>query len=456
MSTSFVKTAPPASFTCACDKSMRTACDGLPFFGKSGGKEFCVLHLPEKEKAADFEAAIQRKLADKDFNFRGVWFPREVTFENFVFEKRANFTDAEFTSTVKFVDAVFNAEAKFIRTKFNGRVDFSQARFMQAAYYYSAVFGGEAAFASSTFADGVNFGYALFMQTAYFIRTTFGAEANFAKTVFKRDANFSYATFKAHLRFSGENYKAMPAESMTFKRARIDKPSHVTFHAFSLRPHWFISINTREFQFTNIRWRVYKTERAIEILRQSEEQEERDPIETTLETIGKGAVPLRRLLGRVYRDLAINCEDNHQYDSASKFRYLAMDLQRLEHAGRFGFWRLEWWYWLASGYGERVWRALVGLIGIWLLFSLLYTQVGFEQRPQRPPAAGDAAAQRTVAEPLRGWGRLLNYSAGVMTLQKPEPRPATDAAQAVVTLETILGPVQAALLALAIRRKFMR
>jgi hypothetical protein len=43
-----------------------------------------------------------------------------------------------------------------------------------------------------------------------------------------------------------------------------------------------------------------------------------------------------------------------------------------------------------------------------------------------------------------------------MTLQKPEPRPATGAAQAVVMLETILGPVQAALLALAIRRKFMR
>jgi uncharacterized protein (DUF433 family) len=42
-----------------------------------------------------------------------------------------------------------------------------------------------------------------------------------------------------------------------------------------------------------------------------------------------------------------------------------------------------------------------------------------------------------------------------MTFQKPEPRPATPAAQTVVLLETILGPVQAALLALAIRRKFM-
>ena len=52
--------------------------------------------------------------------------------------------------------------------------------------------------------------------------------------------------------------------------------------------------------------------------------------------------------------------------------------------------------------------------------------------------------------------RALTYSTAVMTLQKPEPRPATTAAQTVVLLETILGPVQAALLALGIRRKFMR
>jgi hypothetical protein len=43
-----------------------------------------------------------------------------------------------------------------------------------------------------------------------------------------------------------------------------------------------------------------------------------------------------------------------------------------------------------------------------------------------------------------------------MTFQKPEPRPTTTAAQALALFETILGPVQAALLALAIRRKFMR
>jgi len=61
----------------------------------------------------------------------------------------------------------------------------------------------------------------------------------------------------------------------------------------------------------------------------------------------------------------------------------------------------------------------------------------------------------SIGAPLK-FSRALTYSAGVMTLQKPEPQPATAEAQTVVLLETILGPVQAALLALAIRRKFMR
>ena len=60
-----------------------------------------------------------------------------------------------------------------------------------------------------------------------------------------------------------------------------------------------------------------------------------------------------------------------------------------------------------------------------------------------------------MGAPLK-FSRALAYSAGVMTLQKPEPRPATIAGQTLVLLETVLGPVQAALLALAIRRKFMR
>ncbi|PYS78288.1 MAG: hypothetical protein DMF66_06940 [Acidobacteria bacterium] len=137
-----------------------------------------------------------------------------------------------------------------------------------------------------------------------------------------------------------------------------------------------------------------------------------------------------------------------------------MEVRRLEGWQgwrNFASWMLNWGYLLASGYGERVGQAFLMLLGIWLLAAALYTQVGFARWEPRIATEKEAAAARRdeVGEPLRP-SRALTYSLGVMTLQKPEPRPATNAAQSLVMLETILGPVQAALLALAIRRKFMR
>jgi hypothetical protein len=108
-------------------------------------------------------------------------------------------------------------------------------------------------------------------------------------------------------------------------------------------------------------------------------------------------------------------------------------------------------------YGERIARAAGVLLGIVVLCAALYTRVGFVRWEPRVSSESEVAtAQRDeTGAPLK-LTRALTYSAAVMTFQRPEPKPATTAAQTIVLLETILGPVQAALLALAIRRKFMR
>jgi hypothetical protein len=77
------------------------------------------------------------------------------------------------------------------------------------------------------------------------------------------------------------------------------------------------------------------------------------------------------------------------------------------------------------------------MLAIWVSFAYLYTRTGF------------------VNDSL-DYSRSLLYSLKVMLLQKPEPKPATFWADAMVILQMILGPLQAALLALAVRRKFMR
>jgi hypothetical protein len=85
-----------------------------------------------------------------------------------------------------------------------------------------------------------------------------------------------------------------------------------------------------------------------------------------------------RLLSITCRQLALNSEENHRYDQGSDFRFFAMELQRKEG------WRtrgpfvgiLQFLYRHLSGYGEEVGRAFLILLGIWVLFALLYTQIG--------------------------------------------------------------------------------
>lgn len=121
--------------------------------------------------------------------------------------------------------------------------------------------------------------------------------------------------------------------------------------------------------------------------------------------------------------------------------------------------RLSWWYWLLSGYGERVRRAFGVLLVVWLLFALMYWKAADESwwQPKQPSAILSVKPDATRATPIKLTASdALLYSAGVMALQKPEPAPANKRAKLLVLMETIFGPVQAALLALAIRRKFMR
>jgi len=164
-----------------------------------------------------------------------------------------------------------------------------------------------------------------------------------------------------------------------------------------------------------------------------------------------------RLLAIACQQLAVNAEENSRYEEASKFRYWAMDARRREKKGFFSIFRLHWFYWAVSGYGERSLRAFIFLIGIWLLFAFLYTQVGFLRWEPKISSAEDVMTAKTdeTGTPLRPLNAAL-YSLGVITLQKPDPKPATFTSQTLIAIETFLGPLQVALLALAIRRQFMR
>jgi uncharacterized protein YjbI with pentapeptide repeats len=462
-----------AAAACDCDVLTRASCVGLSFYGEHRGKRYCVLHYPGEEKAADFGAALKEKLNNRDYNFRGVWFPRGVkfggsefyrpvnfshatfgegaVFHSVKFKAEANFEGARFVGEAVFEKAVFDGATWFAATVFRERATFLKAAFRGEALFRGAEFGAEANFTEADFTGGANFGGASFNEKALFLNSSFGRRALFSYSVFGKradfygatfntEADFSDATFADYLRLSATRDKQVfgPYASLNLQHARIERPDRVSFHTLNLRPRWFVNVDARKFEFVNVEWGRIDLAEEVSGLKYL-------------------TVSPHRLLAVACRNLAVNAEENHRYEEASMFRYAAMNVRRREHWRGFAPLRLGWWYWLASGYGERAGRAFLVLLGVWLLSALLYTQVGFARWEPRLSSEAEAQGARRdeTGRPLE-WPRAMAYSAAVMTLQKPEPRPATTAAQTLVLLETILGPVQAALLALAIRRKFMR
>ena len=541
-----------STFVCDCEQWMRSACAGVPFYKEHEGKRYCVLHFPDNSKGVELEKVLQRKLRNKDFDFRGVWFSDKVSFTDFDFSADADFSGAKFSGDVNFSGLTFKSEVKFFDTTFADKADFQSTTFSEPAYFSEAHFVGEADFKNTkfksdavfisaslsakgdfsnaifnsrasfdqatfsrvefnqaTFSASPSFTNATFRATAFFfdavfaagtffggklggtsfedevcfggasfkapshfdsvifskkasfqnvtflgeakffrsvfgekadfLRATFGANADFTYATFKGATNFDHATFLKDVKFEGDEKTGFNSKSsLNLQYVSVDRPERVSFRTLALRPHWFVIVDSRKFDFTNICWH-------------------RHSVDQELESLNSLALSLpHRMLAIACRNLAINAEENHLYEDASKFRYMAMDTLRRERWHGLAFWRLSWWYWLASGYGERVAQAFLVLLGIWFLSALLYYNVGFARWEPRLADESDLAAvkQDEVGAPLKLSDVI--YSAGVLTLQKPEPRPATIAAQSTVLVETLIGPVQAALLALAIRRKFMR
>jgi len=401
----------------------------------------------------DFNEAVNLKLKARDFNFQGVWFPEKASFAG-PFTTDVNFAEAIFSDNINFANLTFISKADFSQATFQGTANFNDAEFQDAANFSGSRFLKNADFINASFKQKADFSYSEFCAEANFETTFdhdvdflyvfFRGEAYFRYAFFNGPANFRSASFKDYLRFGGEEL-SKEAE-FDFQYARIEKPERIAFHSLALRPYWFVNVDTRRFDFVNVDWQ-WKT-----LSIESEVKKLED----------KKVTAVHRLLAIAFRDLALNAEEDQRFEEASRFRYLSSQLWRKNEPHDLLTSIIGWLYWAASGYGARVFRALIVLVGIWLIFAALYTSgtlythVGFEAEPTKSSSTNSAAEDRSPAMAPLAPAKSLIYSLNTMTLQKPDPRPLTSIAKGLVLLETIIGPIQAALLALAIRRKFMR
>jgi uncharacterized protein YjbI with pentapeptide repeats len=387
-----------SSFVCACQKWNRVACAQTGFYKEYEGKRYCVFHYPFKDKVDDFNRELQEKLEAKDLNFQGFWFPSEVNFYKFHFEENTDFSQAIFMVWADFAEAVFEKSTDF----------------------YGAEFMDDAIFHNAHFISDTNFKFAEFQ-----------AVADFNGSSFFKSINFSHAKFFDDTSFSGNDATRIFKEGscLAIQYSQISFPGKFLFQNVDLRPSWFVGLDVRHLIFSDVRWNSNLTSEIANV-----------PRVTNLSHLK--ASPYR-LLSTAYRQLAINSEENHRYSEASAFRYCSMDTERREAFRGMAFWRLDWWYWLLSGYSERVQRASLVFVIILVVFAVLYTKVKFEH-------------------PITQSGMSLSFSDAVLyslqvgTLRNPDPKPLTQIAKYLVFIETILVPLQTALLALAIRRRFLR
>lgn len=431
-----------AKFVCECDEAYRSACERLEFYCEVEGKKYCVLHCPALDKTEDFKSLIKSKLERDDYNFAGVFFPTDVSFQTTQFKFDANFSGARFNGGAFFEHASFSGVADFRGAIFSSRALFSSATFSGKASFLLATFSDTASFFSATFSNRADFYSVTFSGKTIFSSVTFISKADFTNAAFITNTSFSSAMIESYLRFEGTENRPVFAETESFDlhQAQITKAEQIIFHTVKLKPRWFVNVDSRKFEFTNIDWGRTTVRDDFKALENVENH--------------------HRLLSIAYRQLATNAEDNNRYSEAARFRYASMDARRLERWRGWDIFTLDWWYWLVSGYGERIPRAASCLLVLFLGFSFLYTKVGFETKAAPEVASIVQEMMPTPTQPkelpLPSFRDGLTYAMSAALFQRPEPKAYTFWAKTCVSLEMIFVPLQAALLALAIRRRFMR
>lgn len=188
------------------DEVREKVCRDLPFYAEKDGKRYCVLHYPDKEKAADFLPIYEARLKEDYWDFRMVFFPiwlkieenselhKSVDFGHATFAERVNFKNNKFHGGLEFFDAKFEENAYFFNSNFEASVNFNSVEFKKAGDFTGSVFHTRATFRKTLFNRGA------------FSSVDFLKDANFADAIFLERADFSRAKFRSVADFNNVRF----------------------------------------------------------------------------------------------------------------------------------------------------------------------------------------------------------------------------------------------------------
>jgi len=447
----------------------------------------------------------------QEVDFRRTKFAVDVYFDDAKFKAKTSFSLAKFNILQKKHEKTLRSS--FIKAEFNNETDFNSAKFNADALFKSATFNAEVKFEKTYFSltGETSFHKAKFHNDTFFISTkflndvsfnsaVFGNESDiiFRESLFEKYITFRYSAIEGTLRFTeiiqGENNR------FNFQESIFEKANVIIFNKIRLRPSWFINSKVERIQFINCKWvNINKFLIGVE-----------DEIQYAQEVLK--VRDAEYFLKEVTKQLAINAEYLDRYEQASMFRKTSFEIERLENKKIIKSWIYNGFlfnkqlkcsifsfdfyidfklcskeilkeigglpsliiysiYRFLSGYGESVGRATLVLATIVLfLFPLIFTFTEFQISPKAIPLEVIVATECSkLTEKSKGvcseirhgglnfWSEGIPHSLTTITFQDVEYRkPISGCAEFWTLLEKILVPFQAALLALAIRRKFMR
>jgi uncharacterized protein YjbI with pentapeptide repeats len=315
--------------------------------------EFCFSNASLGISCVDFSGAV---FGDKNC-FRKTHFGDYADFSGAHFFVRADFSQANFGINTDFSEAVFDGTAVFEWTHFGDSVDFQTTEFNGFANYSYCTFLGNCFFTRATFQYNANFKGAAFSGFATFHAAKFCFEMIFVEALFNDTVDFSAVT-----------KDDAPISSRQFQHASF---SGATFH--------------NRARFTG---RQFLAATDFGVLRGKPAEDGKPPKDKPTVFMGipdfhgckfhqdtsfDGAVfdtPLNQEAARAFRTLKLAMEQLKATREEQRFFRLEM---KAEHPNL--PWGKRWLstlYSLFSDYGFSLWRPVVWLLSLSLVFGIAY------------------------------------------------------------------------------------
>lgn len=329
---------------------------GLPAQDPEG---FCILHSKDEGKDREsFQNELKDYLEKGSSLLEGFTFPEGTSkFLRKTFEKGGSFNWSVFKGWASFDEVSFLQKTSFHGVTFQKEVSFNGTTFKGESSFRGVTFHGGTSFDEADFDGETNFDLSNFLDEASFRRVTFHDLVSCNGTSFHKGVSFQLSSFKKGGHFiQGE--EALFREKCNFASIHLEKPELLRFERANLVQTSLLRTPLRKVEFVDVVWSNLKPTGRIGIYDEKGAKKENLP-----------------LVEDLYRQLKLNYEERGDHEKAGNFHYGEKEMMRKRRS----FFRdpFLWFYWLLSGYSERVGRSTLWLALLILAGGFTYRGIGF-------------------------------------------------------------------------------